>query len=113
MLTCTIPSYYPCMVLDKLTDEQVQRLLVCEHGSINESFVEIYKLTGEIRFLEWAGRLNDRAMWVPLSEGKDILFGWHANTQIPKFTGGLVVFFKAGELLGYCEPKPYMGNRRE
>lgn len=37
--------------------------------------------------MEWAGRLNDRAMWVPLSEGKDILFGWHANTQIPKFTG--------------------------
>ena len=26
-------------------------------------------------------------MWGPLSEGKDILFGWHANTQIPKFTG--------------------------
>ena len=26
-------------------------------------------------------------MWLPLSEGKDILFGWHANTQIPKFTG--------------------------
>ena len=82
-----LADWFGYQVLDKLTDEQVQRLLVCEHGSINESFVEIYKLTGEIRFLEWAGRLNDRAMWVPLSEGKDILFGWHANTQIPKFTG--------------------------
>lgn len=26
--------------LDKLTDEQVQRLLVCEHGSINESLLK-------------------------------------------------------------------------
>lgn len=82
-----LADWFGYQVLDKLTDEQVQRLLVCEHGSINESFVDIYELTGEIRFLEWAGRLNDRAMWVPLSEGKDILFGWHANTQIPKFTG--------------------------
>ena len=47
----------------------------------------MYELTGESRYLEWAGRLNDRSMWVPLSEGRDILNGWHANTQIPKFTG--------------------------
>ena len=30
-------------------------------------------------------------MWVPLSQGKDILQGWHANTQIPKFTGFVAV----------------------
>ncbi|WP_455592229.1 beta-L-arabinofuranosidase domain-containing protein [Bacteroides sp.] len=74
-------------VLDKLTDAQIQKLLICEHGSINESYVEAYELTGQKRFLEWARRLNDEAMWIPLSQGKDILFGWHANTQIPKFTG--------------------------
>ena len=74
-------------VLDKLTDEQIQKLLVCEHGSINESFLHVYALTGEPRYLAWAGRLNDRSMWVPLSENRDILNGWHANTQIPKFIG--------------------------
>lgn len=82
-----LADWFGYTVLDKLTDEQIQYLLVCEHGSINESYVELYQLTGEKRFLDWARRLNDRAMWVPLSEGKDILFGWHANTQIPKFTG--------------------------
>lgn len=82
-----LADWFGYQVLDKLSDEQIQQLLVCEHGSINESYVEAYEWTGEKRFLDWALRLNDRAMWVPLSEGKDILFGWHANTQIPKFTG--------------------------
>lgn len=31
-------------------------------------------------------------MWVPLSKGEDILNGWHANTQIPKFTGFNAVY---------------------
>lgn len=82
-----LADWFGYEVLDKLTDVQIQQLLVCEHGSINESYVEAYELTGKHRFLEWARRLNDEAMWVPLSQGKDILFGWHANTQIPKFTG--------------------------
>ncbi len=86
-LMTSLADWFGYGVLDKLTDEQVQRLLVCEHGSINESYLDVYELTGEKRYLEWAGRLNDRSMWVPLSEGRDILNGWHANTQIPKFTG--------------------------
>lgn len=84
-------------VLDKLTDEQIQTLLVCEHGSINESYVEVYELTGEKRFLNWALRLHDRAMWIPLSQGKDILYGWHANTQIPKFTGFQKYYAQTGD----------------
>lgn len=82
-----LADWFGYQVLDKLSDEQIQKLLVCEHGSINESYVEAYELTGQKRFMDWARRLHDRAMWVPLSEGKDILYGWHANTQIPKFTG--------------------------
>jgi len=74
-------------VLDKLTEDQVQKLLICEHGSVNESFVDVYALTGDKKYLEWARKLNDKAMWEPLSKNDDILHGWHANTQIPKFTG--------------------------
>ncbi|MDF9833486.1 DUF1680 family protein [Ereboglobus sp. PH5-5] len=85
-----LADWFGTEVLDKLTDAQVQQMLVCEHGSINESYVLAYELTGDPKYLKWAGRLHDAAMWKPLSEGKDILHGWHANTQIPKFTG----FFK-------------------
>jgi len=82
-----LADWFGKSVIDKLDHEQVQRLLVCEHGSINESYVDVYALTGEKRFIEWADRLNDEDMWVPASEGRDVLHGWHANTQIPKFTG--------------------------
>ena len=109
-------------VLDKLTDEQIQKLLVCEHGSINESFLHVYALTGEPRYLAWAGRLNDRSMWVPLSENRDILNGWHANTQIPKFYRFRTLFRLYGrralrsggvEFLGDRDAASQLGDRRK
>ena len=45
----------PVYVIDKLDHEKMQELLVCEHGSINESYVDIYSLTGE-GHLEWLAR---------------------------------------------------------
>lgn len=74
-------------VLNKLTYEQIQKLLVCEHGSINESLVDVYAITGDKKYLEWAKLLNDEDMLIPAAESRDVLNGWHANTQIPKFTG--------------------------
>lgn len=79
-------------VLNKLNHEDIQKLLVCEHGSINESYIDVYEITGDKKYLEWAEKLNDEDMWVPLSKGEDVLNGWHANTQIPKFTGFNSVF---------------------
>ncbi len=74
-------------VLNKLLHDDIQKLLYCEHGSVNENYINAYTITGNKKYLDWAKELNDEDMWVPLSEGKDILNGWHANTQIPKFTG--------------------------
>lgn len=82
-----LANWFGTHIIDKLDHEQMQRLLVCEHGSINESFIDVYAITGDKRFLDWADRLNDEDMWVPAAEGRDVLQGWHANTQIPKFTG--------------------------
>jgi DUF1680 family protein len=79
-------------VLEKLTEEETQRLLECEHGSLSESFICVYELNGNKKYLTWAERLNDRRMLLPASEGKDILSGWHANCQIQKFTGFENVF---------------------
>ncbi len=79
-------------VMDRLSHDDLQKLLVCEHGSINESYVDVYAITGDARYLRWAERLNDEDMWVPLSKGEDVLNGWHANTQIPKFTGFNAVY---------------------
>lgn len=90
-------DWFGVNVIDKIDYPTMQKLLVCEHGSINESFADVYRLTGDKRYLRWAERLNDDAMLVPLSEGRDILQGWHANTQIPKFTGFVSVGLADGE----------------
>ncbi len=90
-------DWFGNQVIDKLSHEDMQKLLVCEHGSINESYIQVYSLTGDKKYLNWALRLNDEDMWVPMSQGKDILNGWHANTQIPKFTGFEAVYDYTGE----------------
>ncbi len=92
-----LADWFGLSVLDKLDHEAVQKLLVCEHGSINESYIDVYKLTQDKKYLRWAEMLNDEDMWVPLSEGRDILQGWHANTQIPKFTGFVSVYSCNGD----------------
>ena len=84
-------------VLDKLNEEQTQRLLDCEHGSLNESFADVYVLTGDPRYMRWARRLCHGVMLDPLSERQDILTRWHANTQIPKFTGFQRIYTITGE----------------
>lgn len=93
-------DWFGSSVLDKLDYEQIQKLLVCEHGSINESFVDVYAITGDKKYLEWAKLLNDEDMLIPASEQRDILNGWHANTQIPKFTGFEKVY-------GYTKEQKY------
>lgn len=84
-------------VLDKLSHEQIQKLLDCEHGSINESFVDVYRITGDKKYFDWANKLNHEALWIPLSEKRDVLPGIHANTQIPKFTGFTNVYKYGGD----------------
>jgi DUF1680 family protein len=84
-------------VLNKLSHDDIQKLLVCEHGSINESYINAYTVSGNKKYLNWAKELNDEDMWVPMSEKKDILNGWHANTQIPKFTGFENVYDYTGD----------------
>jgi hypothetical protein len=74
-------------VLEAISDEQMQRMLVCEHGGLNESYADTYALTGNPRYLRLAERLRHRAVLDPLSEGNDVLPGLHANMQIPKVIG--------------------------
>ncbi|PXW93052.1 hypothetical protein DES38_101133 [Streptohalobacillus salinus] len=73
--------------LKQLTDEQFQRMLICEFGGMNEVFADIYLLTGETRYLTLAKRFQHHVILDPLAEGIDDLAGKHANTQIPKVIG--------------------------
>lgn len=70
-----------------LTDEQMQKIMVAEHGGINETFADLYADTGDARYLALSRRFHHRAILEPLARGEDILPGKHANTQIPKLNG--------------------------
>ncbi len=74
-------------VFDALNAEQIQRMLSCEHGGLNESFAELYSRTGNRRWLALSETIYHRKVLEPLSRGEDCLPNIHANTQIPKLIG--------------------------
>lgn len=71
----------------KLTDEQIQSMLVSEYGGLNEIMADAYEITGEHRFLSMARRMTHNYILDPLKQKEDKLNGIHANTQIPKVIG--------------------------
>jgi uncharacterized protein len=74
-------------VFDALNDAQIQRMLDCEHGGLNESFAELYGRTGNRRWLALSETVYHRKVLEPLSRAEDCLPNIHANTQIPKVIG--------------------------
>jgi len=78
---------YFATIIEGLSDEQVQKILVTEHGGLNEAYAETYALTGDERWLKIARRLRHKAVLDPIAGERDELAGLHANTQIPKVIG--------------------------
>jgi uncharacterized protein len=80
-------SDYLAGVLEALSDDQMQKLLVSEHGGLNETYADTFALTGNPRYLKLAERIRDRSVLDPLGQGRDVLPGHHSNMQIPKVIG--------------------------
>ncbi|MBQ3658337.1 MAG: glycoside hydrolase family 127 protein [Bacteroidales bacterium] len=74
-------------VVEKLSDEDIQKMLVSEHGGLNETFADVYGITGDKKYLKLAHQFSDKKMLDPLLKEEDNLTGKHANTQIPKIIG--------------------------
>ncbi|MDQ1090243.1 glycoside hydrolase family 127 protein [Siphonobacter sp. SORGH_AS_1065] len=74
-----------------LSDEQIQQLLISEHGGLNEVFADVAAITGDKKYLKLARRFSDQSTLQPLLNQKDQLNGLHANMQIPKVIGYLRV----------------------
>jgi len=84
-------------VFAPLSGSQIQEVLSCEHGGVNESMAELYALTGDVRWLALAKRLYHKAVLDPLSQRLDELSFIHANTQIPKLIGLARLYQLTGE----------------
>ena len=72
-------------------------MLACEHGGINETFADLYAITGNQRYLELAEKFYHKFVLDPLSRCEDKLTGLHANTQIPKVIGSARIYELTGE----------------
>ncbi|RNL84720.1 glycosyl hydrolase [Sinomicrobium pectinilyticum] len=70
-----------------LSDEQIQELLISEHGGMNEVLADVSEITGDKKYLVLAEKFSHRKILEPLLHQKDELTGLHANTQIPKVIG--------------------------
>jgi DUF1680 family protein len=70
-----------------LSEEQMQQVLACEYGGLNESFAELHERTGDERWLRLARRLYDHKVLDALANELDELEGVHSNTQVPKVIG--------------------------
>ena len=73
--------------VSQLSDEQIQQMLISEQGGLNETFADVYAITGDKKYLRLAHQFSDQRMLQPLLKGEDNLTGKHANTQIPKVIG--------------------------
>ena len=73
--------------LNGLGHDQMQRILACEHGGMNEALVDLYADTGDERYLKLSRRFHHEYVLDPLTQQIDRLNGLHANTQIPKLIG--------------------------
>ena len=80
-----------------LNHDQMQKMLAAEQGGITEALANLYGLTGDVKYLELARKFRHDQMFLPFAQGKDILTGFHANTQIPKFIGYQRVYELTGD----------------
>jgi hypothetical protein len=83
--------------MDRLTEEQQQRMLGAEFGGMNEVLANLYAVTGNPDHLRMARAFNHKAIFEPLERREDKLDGLHGNTQFPKIIGAVRQYELTGE----------------
>ena len=75
-------------LVSNISDEQMQQVLGSEHGGMNETLVDAYKIFGDKKYLEAAKKYSHRQMIDGMkTSNPTFLDGKHANTQVPKYIG--------------------------
>lgn len=74
-------------ILEDLSEEEIEAMLRCEYGGMNEALAEVYAITGNQKYLELSRKFHDDPVLEQLAQKNDSLRGFHANTQIPKVVG--------------------------
>jgi hypothetical protein len=70
-----------------LSDEELAKVQMIEHGGMNEVMFNLYAITGEKKHLDAGYRFEHKRFFEPLAAHQDKLAGLHSNTNIPKVIG--------------------------
>ena len=84
-------------VLAPLSEAQVQKMLLTEHGGMNEVLADLYADTGNKRWLDLSHRFEHVAFTDALKRHQDNLAGKHGNCQIPKLIGSAARYGYTGD----------------
>lgn len=71
------------------SDDDWQRVLLVEHGGMNEASFNLYAITGNGKYRDLGYRFEHKKIFEPLAANEDKLDGNHANTNIPKVIGAI------------------------
>jgi hypothetical protein len=73
--------------IEPLSDEELAKVQMVEHGGMNEVMFNLYAITGEKKYLDAGYRFEHKRFFEPLAAHQDKLAGLHSNTNIPKVVG--------------------------
>ncbi|KAF2729735.1 DUF1680-domain-containing protein [Polyplosphaeria fusca] len=71
----------------KLSYQQMQKMLGVEFGGMQDVLADLYRQTGDKKWITAAQRFDQASTFDFLAQNKDQLNGLHANTNIPKWVG--------------------------
>jgi len=81
----------------RLSYQHMQRVLENEFGGLPESLANLYRITGEERYLTVAQRFYHARFLDPLAAGHDVLAGEQCNVSVPKIIACLRMWEETGE----------------
>ena len=96
---------------ENLSNQQMQKMLDVEHGGMNDSFAQLYGITGNEDYLALARRFSHDRILSPLTKHKDELTGLHANTQVPKVIGAAEIYSQNQSFEDYRRPLNSSGTQ--
>ena len=73
--------------IEPLSDEELAKVQMIEHGGMNEVMFNLYAVTGDKKYLDGGLRFEHKRFFDPLAAHEDKLAGLHSNTNIPKVIG--------------------------
>lgn len=82
--------------INHLTEEQLNKMLNCEYGGMNDVLANLYSITANKKYLDLSYKFFDQFVMEPLSKQIDPMPGKHSNTQVPKAIGSAMQYALTG-----------------